>query len=55
MTEDGYPAVKPPWGTLNAYDLNKGDLIWQVPLGEYDHLTKKVFQRQEQKTMAGQL
>ena len=43
MTEDGYPAVKPPWGTLNAYDLNKGDLIWQVPLGEYDDLTKKGF------------
>ena len=43
MDENGYPAVKPPWGTLNAIDLNKGELLWQVPLGEYDELTKKGF------------
>lgn len=38
---DGYPAVKPPWGTLNAIDLNKGTIVWQVPLGEFEELTKK--------------
>jgi quinoprotein glucose dehydrogenase len=31
---NGIPALKPPFGTLNAIDLNKGDIIWQVPLGE---------------------
>ena len=29
----GYPVVKPPWGTLNALDLNTGEYLWQVPLG----------------------
>ncbi|MGI9531461.1 pyrroloquinoline quinone-dependent dehydrogenase [Lutimonas sp.] len=37
--DKGYPAVKPPWGTLTAVDMNKGELIWQVPLGEYEELT----------------
>lgn len=38
---EGYPAVKPPWGTLNAIDLNKGEIIWQVPLGEFPELTAR--------------
>ena len=37
----GYPAMKPPWGTLNAIDLNEGKILWQVPLGEFEELTKK--------------
>lgn len=36
---EGYPANKPPWGTLNCLDLNTGKLVWKVPLGEYPELT----------------
>jgi quinoprotein glucose dehydrogenase len=41
LTPEGYPAVEPPWGTLNAIDLNKGEIIWQVPLGEFKELKEK--------------
>jgi quinoprotein glucose dehydrogenase len=34
----GYPGSKPPWGTLNAIDLNTGKIVWKVPLGEYEEL-----------------
>ena len=36
----GYPAVKPPWGTLNAIDLVRGETVWRVPLGDYPELTR---------------
>lgn len=39
--QDGYPGIKPPWGTLNAIDLNTGKYLWRVPLGEYPELTEK--------------
>ena len=39
--QDGYPAVKPPWGTLNAINLNTGDYEWTVPLGEFEELTER--------------
>lgn len=34
LDKDGYPALKPPWGTLSSIDLNEGTLLWQVPLGD---------------------
>jgi quinoprotein glucose dehydrogenase len=39
--QDNYPAIKPPWGTLNAINMNTGEYLWQVPLGEYPELSKK--------------
>ena len=40
---DGYPGIKPPWGTLTSMNLNTGKIVWQVPLGEYESLSKKGF------------
>jgi quinoprotein glucose dehydrogenase len=40
LDPDGYPAVKPPWGTLNAIDLVRGETVWQVPLGDYPELAR---------------
>ena len=36
ITNDGYPAINPPWGTLNSINLNTGKLDWKIPLGQTD-------------------
>jgi quinoprotein glucose dehydrogenase len=41
LDANGYPAIKPPWGTLNAIDLNTGEYLWRTPLGEFPELTAK--------------
>jgi quinoprotein glucose dehydrogenase len=41
LDPEGYPAVVPPWGTLTAIDLNNGEHVWRIPLGEYPELANK--------------
>ncbi len=41
LDPDGYPAVEPPWGTLSAIDLDKGEIRWQIPFGEFPELAAK--------------
>jgi quinoprotein glucose dehydrogenase len=38
VDSDGYPAVTPPWGTLNAINVNTGKYVWKKPFGEYPEL-----------------
>jgi quinoprotein glucose dehydrogenase len=38
---DGYPPITPPWGTLNAIDMNTGKYLWKIPLGYYPELKEK--------------
>tara|TARA_Y100000768_G_scaffold131051_1_gene97416 strand:- start:4073 stop:6106 length:2034 start_codon:yes stop_codon:yes gene_type:complete len=40
LDKNGYPVIKPPWGSLTALNLNDGKIIWQVPFGEFDYLKK---------------
>lgn len=41
LDSDGYPAISPPWGTLNAIDLNTGEFVWKIPYGEYPELMEQ--------------
>ena len=41
LDPDGYPAIAPPWGTLNAIDLKTGKYLWKIPLGEYPELARQ--------------
>ena len=37
----GLAAIGPPWSTITAYDMNKGTLKWQIPLGGVTELEAK--------------
>ncbi|WPP50760.1 family 16 glycoside hydrolase [Catalinimonas niigatensis] len=49
----GAPAISPPWGTLNAIDLNEGKILWKVPLGEYPELVAKGIRHTGAKNFGG--
>ncbi|MBZ5683452.1 MAG: pyrroloquinoline quinone-dependent dehydrogenase [Acidobacteriia bacterium] len=41
LDPDGYPAIAPPWGTLNAIDLNTREYKWKINFGEHPELAAK--------------
>ena len=55
LDPDGYPAVKPPWGTLNAINLNTGKYVWKIPLGQYRNSPGKGCPTRARKIMAAPL
>jgi quinoprotein glucose dehydrogenase len=38
---EGLPLVKPPWGSIVAIDLNKGDIAWKVANGDTPEYVKE--------------
>jgi quinoprotein glucose dehydrogenase len=52
---EGYPAIKPPWGVLNAINLNTGEFAWRVPLGEHVELTARGVPRTGTETFGGSI
>ena len=38
---NGFPCNQPPWSELVAVSGTTGDIVWRVPLGEYEELTAK--------------
>ncbi len=52
---EGYSAMKPPWGVLNAIDLKTGEFAWRVPLGEHVELTARGIPRTGTETFGGSI
>jgi glucose dehydrogenase len=40
LTIDGLPLIKPPYGTISAINLDKGEIVWQIPHGETPDLIR---------------
>ncbi|MFM7328810.1 MAG: PQQ-binding-like beta-propeller repeat protein, partial [Bacteroidota bacterium] len=43
LDSNGLPGISPPWGTLNAIDMNTGEYLWKIPYGETLSLREKGF------------
>jgi membrane-bound PQQ-dependent dehydrogenase (glucose/quinate/shikimate family) len=52
---NGWPCLKPPWGTLNAVDLNEGRIAWTVPLGLVEELEQKSVPRTGTSNLGGSI
>jgi len=55
VDHEGYPGIKPPWGVLNAINLNKGDFAWRVPVGEHVELTSRGIPRTGTENFGGSI
>ena len=55
VDHEGYSAMKPPWGMLNAINLNTGEFAWRVPLGEHVELTARGIPRTGTETFGGSI
>jgi quinoprotein glucose dehydrogenase len=55
LDHEGYSAMKPPWGLLNAINLNTGEFAWRVPLGEHVELTSRGIPRTGTETFGGSI
>jgi glucose dehydrogenase len=41
LQSNSLSAINPPWSTITAYDMNTGNIMWQVPDGEVADLAAK--------------
>src|SRR5207248_561263 len=41
LNVEGLPLVKPPYGTITAINLDKGEIVWQIAHGETPDLVRK--------------
>ena len=51
----GYPCQKPPWGSLTAIDLDRGEFRWRVRLGEFDELRARGIPKTGTPNMGGSI
>jgi quinoprotein glucose dehydrogenase len=40
MNVDGLPLIKPPYGTITAINLDKGEFVWQIAHGETEDVVR---------------
>jgi len=53
LDKNGLPAIRPPWGTLNAIDLNTGEYVWKISYGEISELKGKGLDAQGSESYGG--